>query len=99
MACQVGCPSGSRETSLSLCHPDSWSSKSSDFKTAVFEGGGNFGRLFSTILDLLCLPFKGRKYLSLEVLTQLMKDQDMLDPYIDCGNFFSFTVLLQVHPP
>ena len=44
------CPGESLGTSLSLCSPDSWNSKSFGLNTSVFEGRGNFGYpYFSTI--------------------------------------------------
>ena len=55
-SCTYGLPGylhGSLETSVSLCSPYSWNSKSFGLNTAVLQGRGNFrSTYFSTLLDL-----------------------------------------------
>ena len=59
-------PCGPLETSLSLCSPDSWNSKSSVLNTAVFEGQGNFRSpyFYTMLISLSPATFGGSAFLA-----------------------------------
>ena len=63
--CLLCCPFGPLEMFLSLCSPDSWTSKSSCINTAVFAGQGNsgcpyFSAMLTTPLEKLLIKRRNR---------------------------------------